>query len=636
MSGADDDRTVIRPGRSAAPAPAASASAEADPLALFGAAAPSAADLLPGPAAAPATAADHDGGNTLPMGTRIGEFEIIRVLGEGGFGIVYLAQDHSLERQIALKEYMPSALAARLGGTQVQVRSERHRDTFEAGRKSFVNEARLLAQFDHPSLVKVFRFWEANGTAYMVMPYYQGITLKQKLLDLGQPPDEEWLMGVLAPLTEALQVIHGENCFHRDIAPDNVILLAGSERPLLLDFGAARRVIGDMTQALTVILKPGYAPVEQYAESPDMKQGAWTDVYALAASVYFAILGKTPPAAVGRLIQDQYVPLVECCAGRYSEGFLRALDRALKVRPEDRTQSIAELREDLGLSGYSVSRGETIMAPARGAAAGRTTTPSARGGAPAGAAGGGKAKWVAAAVGALALAGGGAWLLMPHGKPDTPAANAPAGAAPAVAAAPGSATTPAAPPPAAAPAAAAAAPPAALPAADAPMTAAWDPHAEIDRVLASQSKGFEVEVSGTRNRLRIDKDNLAFQVHSSTAGYVTVFALGPDKSLTRLIPNKETGEVRIGAGQTARMPPTGITIPVGEPAGSDDILVLVSAQPRDYSGLAGHEDGGYLVLEGGPSAATAATPALLGRALRCPGSACDDYGAARFVIDVVR
>ncbi|MDE3012419.1 MAG: serine/threonine protein kinase, partial [Pseudomonadota bacterium] len=396
VSGADDDRTVIRPARSAGAAPAV---------------------------------ADDDGGNTLPPGTRIGEFEIIRVLGEGGFGIVYLAQDHSLERQIALKEYMPSALAARLGGTQVQVRSERHRETFEAGRKSFVNEARLLAQFDHPSLVKVFRFWEANGTAYMVMPYYQGITLKQKLLDLGQPPDEEWLMGVLAPLTEALQVIHGENCFHRDIAPDNVILLAGSERPLLLDFGAARRVIGDMTQALTVILKPGYAPVEQYAESPDMKQGAWTDVYALAASVYFAILGKTPPAAVGRLIQDQYVPLVECCAGRYSEGFLRALDRALKVRPEDRTQSIAELREDLGLSGYTVSRGETVMAPARATAAGRTTTPVTRGGAPARAVGGGRGKWLAAAVAALALAGGAAWLLMPHGKPETPPARAAAGAA---------------------------------------------------------------------------------------------------------------------------------------------------------------------------------------------------------------
>ncbi|MEO5881828.1 MAG: serine/threonine-protein kinase, partial [Caldimonas sp.] len=213
-----------------------------------------------------------EGGNMLPVGFYLGEFEIVKVIGEGGFGIVYQADDHSLGRRVALKEYMPSALAQRVGGTQVSVKSERHREAFDAGLKSFVNEARLLAQFDHPSLVKVYRFWEANGTAYMVMPFYEGITLKDELKAMGAPPDETWLRELLEPLTEALAVIHTEQCFHRDIAPDNVILLKGSQRPLLLDFGAARRVIGDMTQALTVILKPGYAPVEQYAEVPGMKQ----------------------------------------------------------------------------------------------------------------------------------------------------------------------------------------------------------------------------------------------------------------------------------------------------------------------------------------------------------------------------
>ncbi len=222
----------------------------------------------------------------------------------GGFGIVYLAQDHALHRRVALKEYMPSALAAREGNSRVQVRSQRCRETFEAGLRSFVNEARLLAQFDHPSLVKVYRFWEANGTAYMAMKRYEGITLKDKLRQFGEPPGEAWLMALLAPLTEALAVIHAENCFHRDIAPDNVILLAGSERPLLLDFGAARRVIGDMTQSLTVILKPEYAPIEQYAEMPEMKQGAWTDIYALAASIHFAITGRTPPPSVRRWVDD--------------------------------------------------------------------------------------------------------------------------------------------------------------------------------------------------------------------------------------------------------------------------------------------------------------------------------------------
>ena len=289
-------------------------------------------------------------GLSLRIGTRVSEFEITQRIGEGGFSIVYLAMDHSLERTVALKEYMPSSLATRVGSTQVQPRSQRYRDTFEAGLKSFVNEAKLLAQFDHPALVKVYRFWEANGTAYMVMPFYQGITVKDAIRAMPEPPDEAWLLALLAPLTEALLVIHAERCYHRDIAPDNVILLASSAKPLLLDFGAARRVIGDMTQALTVILKAGYAPVEQYAEVPGMKQGPWTDVYALGAVVYWAITGKTPPASVGRMLSDSFVPLAECATGRYSMRFLQAIDRALIVLPDHRTQTIEALRQDLGLT----------------------------------------------------------------------------------------------------------------------------------------------------------------------------------------------------------------------------------------------------------------------------------------------
>ena len=287
--------------------------------------------------------------HSLPLGTRLGEFELTKEIGEGGFSIVYLAWDHSLDRHVALKEYMPSSIAARSGPIEVGARSERHRETFDAGLKSFINEAKLLARFDHPALVKVYRFWEANGTAYMVMPFYEGVTVKDTVRALPAPPDEAWLRGLLAPLTDALNVIHHESCYHRDIAPDNVILLAGSSKPLLLDFGAARRVIGDMTQALTVILKPGYAPVEQYAEVPGMKQGPWTDVYALAAVVYWAITGKTPPPSVGRMLGDTYVPLLECAAGRYEPRFLRAIDRALTVLPERRTQTIDAFRQELGL-----------------------------------------------------------------------------------------------------------------------------------------------------------------------------------------------------------------------------------------------------------------------------------------------
>ena len=292
---------------------------------------------------------EPESGHRLAMGLRLAEFEIVGYVGEGGFSIVYLAWDHSLERQVALKEYMPSSLASRNGGTHVFPRSEHHRDTFNAGLKSFINEGKLLAQFDHPALVKVYRFWEAHGTAYMVMPFYEGLTLKDTVRAMSQPPDEAWLCGLLDPLMAALSVIHRAQCFHRDIAPDNVMLLAGSGKPLLLDFGAARRVIGDKTQALTVILKPGYAPVEQYAEDSTMHQGAWTDVYALAAVIYWAVTGKTPPASVSRVFNDSYVPLAQSAAGRYSARFLCAIDRALIVLPDKRTPSIERLREELGL-----------------------------------------------------------------------------------------------------------------------------------------------------------------------------------------------------------------------------------------------------------------------------------------------
>ncbi len=284
---------------------------------------------------------------TLEAGTRLGEFEVTKTIGEGGFGIVYLAWDHSLDRKVALKEYMPTSLAYRAGPTDIKPRSERHRETFEAGLKSFINEAKLLAQFDHPSLLKVYRFWEANGTAYMVMPFLEGATVRDTVRSMGSPPPESWILGLLAPLFDALSMLHASQIYHRDIAPDNVLLMADTGRPLLLDFGAARRVIGDMTQALTAILKPGYAPVEQYADMPGLKQGPWTDVYALAAVVHWMIMSKTPPPSVGRLFDDPYVPLAQSAAGRYSDAFLRAIDHGLAVMPEKRTPSIEAMRAEL-------------------------------------------------------------------------------------------------------------------------------------------------------------------------------------------------------------------------------------------------------------------------------------------------
>lgn len=291
--------------------------------------------------------------NALPIGARMGEFEIVGLIGEGGFGIVYLAYDHSLHRQVALKEYIPVSLAGRNPDGSVTVRAPEYQEAFAAGRSSFVNEARLLAQFDHPALVKVFRFWQANGTAYMVMPYYVGKTLRQVMQE--RPTlDEAWIKRFLSPVLDALEVIHRENCFHRDISPDNIIVLP-NDRPVLLDFGAARRVISGMTQAqsLTVFVKHSYAPVEQYGEIPNLNQGAWTDIYTLGVMLYFMITRKLPPPSVSRVVEDRYEPLVTVAAGRYSEAFLSAVDLCLRVRPEQRPQNISEMRLLLGIRSKS-------------------------------------------------------------------------------------------------------------------------------------------------------------------------------------------------------------------------------------------------------------------------------------------
>lgn len=302
------------------------------------------------PATGPSQGTPHEAG-LLPVGSRLAEFEITRIIGQGGFGVVYEAWDHTLERVVAIKEYLPSSLSTRQGDGSVVPLSERHRETFDLGMRSFINEARLLAQFDHPSLLKVYRFWQERGTTYMVMPFYRGDTLRQALVSIPAGVDEAWLVRIMDGVTQALGVMHGANCYHRDIAPDNIILLEGSGRPVVLDFGAARRVITDKTQAITVILKPGYAPIEQYAEMPDMSQGAWTDVYALAAVMHVAVCGRAPPPSVARLLSDSYVPLAgnEILRQRYSPQLLAAIDAGLGVRPEARPQSMAELRAALGL-----------------------------------------------------------------------------------------------------------------------------------------------------------------------------------------------------------------------------------------------------------------------------------------------
>ncbi|MDT0139566.1 serine/threonine-protein kinase [Acidovorax sp. PRC11] len=290
--------------------------------------------------------------NCLGPGVQVGEYRLSDVVGEGGFGIVYKARDLSLDRIVAIKEYMPATLAGRKDGSEVHVRSQ-HRGAFDAGLRSFINEARLLAKFSHPALVHVYRFFEANGTAYMVMQYYEGQTFRSFL---AQQPvmDEAWLSAVLVPILDVLEMLHAADCYHRDIAPDN-IFLQESGMPVLLDFGAARRIIGDMTQALTMVLKPGFAPIEQYVDDGAMPQGAWTDIYQLGAVLYQAITGRPPATSVARMINDPLIALTpENCPG-FSARFLQGVQSALAVKPQDRPQTIAELRQQLGLKTVTIS-----------------------------------------------------------------------------------------------------------------------------------------------------------------------------------------------------------------------------------------------------------------------------------------
>lgn len=294
---------------------------------------------------APASAVSHV--DALPPGTRLAEFEILALLGVGGFGMVYKAFDHSLHRAVAIKEYMPSALAGRAQGQSLWVRSSSDQQTFHAGLESFVGEARLLAQFDHPSLVKVFRFWEANNTAYMVMPLYTGMTFKQARAQMRTPPPEEWLRKLLWSVLGALRVLHDGKTLHRDISPDN-IFLQDNGPPVLLDLGAARHAINDKDHKHTAVLKVNYAPIEQYSEGDDdLRQGPWSDLYSLAAVMHGCLCNDTPLPATLRSIKDRMVPFSRVAKTvkkqlgvEYSPAFVAAVSQALSLQPEDRPQSI--------------------------------------------------------------------------------------------------------------------------------------------------------------------------------------------------------------------------------------------------------------------------------------------------------
>ena len=276
----------------------------------------------------------------LPAGEMIGRYEVLAVLGQGGFGITYLARDIQLDREVAIKEYLPVSLAIRQDGHTVLPRSTKVAEDFTWGRDRFVAEGRTLATLHRaPGIVRVFDFLEINGTAYIVMEMLHGETLEARLKRLGAL-DPAAIDLVLWTLLDGLEEVHNAGFLHRDIKPGN-ILLDGKGNPTLIDFGASRAAMVGRTVAMTAIFTPGYAAAEQFTSA---KQGPWTDIYGLAATLYHAISGTAPPSAFDRMLEDSYEPISQRAAPGLAAGLLAGIDAGLAVRAADRPQSIAGWR----------------------------------------------------------------------------------------------------------------------------------------------------------------------------------------------------------------------------------------------------------------------------------------------------
>ncbi len=286
--------------------------------------------------------------NALPGGHALLEYRIEKLLGVGGFGLTYLATDQNLNLKVALKEYLPSGIAARAEDSSIRPVDEESAPTFEWGKQRFLDESRTLASFRHPSIVRVMRFFEANATAYMVMEFVEGQSLPDWTAG-RRPLPEEALRGIAAPLLDGLEVIHAAGYLHRDVKPGNIYMRADGS-PVLLDFGSARQTL--QKADLTSIVSPGWAPFEQYHSGG--KQGPWSDLYAVGGTLYWLVTGEKPVEAVARIRQDSLKPAASF-AGAAGQGlgcspaFLEAIDWALRVNEDERPQSVAQLRARLGL-----------------------------------------------------------------------------------------------------------------------------------------------------------------------------------------------------------------------------------------------------------------------------------------------
>jgi serine/threonine protein kinase len=343
----------------------------------------------------------------LKTGQTIGRYEIISILGQGGFGITYRARDTQLGREVAIKEYLPSALAVRQDGVTVLPRSTKMAEDFTWGRDRFVSEGQTLASLHGaPAIVHVFDFLEANGTAYIVMELLSGETLEDRLKRDGKL-DAEAVDKILWPLLDGLEQVHKAGFLHRDIKPAN-ILLNREGKPTLIDFGASRAAMVGRTTALTAIFTPGYAAAEQMTSA---RQGPWTDIYGLSATLYHAITGHVPPSAFDRMLDDKYEPLARVAPPGFSRGLCAGIDAGLTVVSISRPQSIAGWRPILGMTSAPDANATVVM----GKGDAGKTTPSMTSVAA-------KKKsvgiWIAAAAILIALLGGGGYYFAAMRGPD--------------------------------------------------------------------------------------------------------------------------------------------------------------------------------------------------------------------------
>ena len=292
----------------------------------------------------------------LPAGAWLDEFELGEIIGEGSTAIVYAATDRGRAVPVTIAEYMPARLAQRNHAAQVTPRTSAQADAFAKGLKAFINETRTLARCNHPSLMRVVRLWEANGTAYRVMPRYPVRRLLEVRLGMNEPPDEEAVRALLDPLLGALGVFHQTGGGHGRVTPSNILLL-DDNRPLLLGPGAAGRAIaGDRIDVLMTSAEPCFAPIEQMVESADIPLRPSVDLYALAGVARYWISGELPAPVFGAPDSPRREKLEDTVQRlrltwprlHYSAALLDALDSALSIYPAERPQSVAQMRARLG------------------------------------------------------------------------------------------------------------------------------------------------------------------------------------------------------------------------------------------------------------------------------------------------